>query len=176
MKTLKTWLAAAAMVALTGAAQAALISLGNGTVKDDNTNLIWLQDWNVNGVKSLAAQTNWAETTLDGFAGSSDWRLPSLDEYIALFSAYGDLAQLTAFTNVANRSFYWSSTEDPQDQTSGGIFETRGITGWTPKSERMFAVAVRPGDVAAPVPEPQTLALALLALGATVVTRRRRPA
>ena len=37
-----------------------------------------------------------------------------------------------------------------------------------------YAVAVRPGDVAAAVPEPQTLALALLALGATVVARRRR--
>jgi hypothetical protein len=35
---------------------------------------------------------------------------------------------------------------------------------------------VRPGDVAADVPEPQTLALTLLALGAAVVTRRRRPA
>ena len=38
-----------AMVALTGAAQAALVSLGDGTVKDTNTNLIWLQDWTVNG-------------------------------------------------------------------------------------------------------------------------------
>ena len=35
-----------------------------------------------------------------------------------------------------------------------------------------YAVAVRPGDVAASVPKPQTLAL--LALGATVVARRRR--
>jgi hypothetical protein len=39
----------------------------------------------------------------------------------------------------------------------------------------LYAVAVRLGDVAAPVPEPQTLALVLLALGATVVARRRRP-
>ena len=50
MKTLKTIAAAAAMVALTGTAQASLVSLGDGTVKDTNTNLIWLQNWNVNGL------------------------------------------------------------------------------------------------------------------------------
>jgi hypothetical protein len=38
----------------------------------------------------------------------------------------------------------------------------------------LYAVAVRPGDVTASVPEPQTLALVLLALGATVAARRRR--
>jgi hypothetical protein len=35
----------------------------------------------------------------------------------------------------------------------------------------LYALAVRPGDVVADVPEPQTLAL--LALGAMAVTRRR---
>ena len=50
VKALKTWVAAAAIVALSGAAQAALVSLGDGTVKDTNTNLIWLQDWNLNGL------------------------------------------------------------------------------------------------------------------------------
>ncbi len=43
------------------------------------------------------------------------------------------------------------------------------------KNAEFYAVAVRPGDVAAAVSEPQTLALALLALGAAVVARRRRP-
>lgn len=38
----------------------------------------------------------------------------------------------------------------------------------------LYAVAARAGDVSASVAEPQTLALALLALGATVVVRRRR--
>lgn len=42
------------------------------------------------------------------------------------------------------------------------------------KNFGLHAVAVRPGDVAASVPEPQTLALILLALGATVAARRRR--
>ena len=52
------------------------------------------------------------------------------------------------------------------------------VQGFDVKSLALYALAVRPSDVAAPVPEPQTVALvlALLALGATVVARRRRPA
>jgi hypothetical protein len=41
------------------------------------------------------------------------------------------------------------------------------------KYETAYAVAVRPGDVAA-VPEPQTMALIVLGLGTTVLARRRR--
>ncbi len=36
-------------------------------------------------------------------------------------------------------------------------------------------VAVRPGDVAASMPEPRTGALVMMALGAALVARRRRP-
>ena len=43
------------------------------------------------------------------------------------------------------------------------------------ETNRRFAVAVRPADVAAAVPEPQSLALVLLALGAGAVAWRRRP-
>lgn len=49
-----------------------------------------------------------------------------------------------------------------------------GYQGLSDKDFAWDAVAVHPGDVTA-VSEPQTLALALLALGATVVARRRRP-
>ena len=49
MSNFKIWAAAAAMVALTGASQAALVSNPEGTVTDTTTNLIWLQNWNVNG-------------------------------------------------------------------------------------------------------------------------------
>jgi len=172
MKTWKTWAAAAGMLALTGAAQAALVSLGDGTVKDTNTNLIWLQNWNVNGLQNWSAQKAWAETTLDGFAGSTDWRLPEISEYAALFTAYGDLTAVTNFTNVQSAG-YLSGTE-----VAPGV--VRAFQAFTGRQGNFFndswlyAVAVRPGDVTASVPEPQTLALALLALSATVVARRRR--
>lgn len=41
--------------------EAALVSLSNGTVKDTNTDLIWLQDWNVNDFGSWGTQKAWAE-------------------------------------------------------------------------------------------------------------------
>ena len=46
MKTLKTWAAAATMVALSGAAQAALIDRGGGMIYDTTRNITWLADMN----------------------------------------------------------------------------------------------------------------------------------
>jgi len=172
MKTSKTWVAAAAMVALTGTAQAALVSLGDGTVKDTNTNLIWLQDWNDNGAADWFTQQAWAEG-LD-FASSTDWRLPEIGEYGALFTAYGDLTKVAEFTNVQS-ALYWSGTDASTPPgsawlvvgpTNGGV-----LAGF--QNGEFHAVAVRAGDVVA-VSEPQTLALTLMALGAMVAARRRR--
>jgi hypothetical protein len=177
MKFTKSWAAAGAMVALTGAAQAALVLQANGLeVLDTNTNLIWLKNWNLNGLQTWAAQKAWAETTLDGFAGSNDWRLPDIAEYANLFTAYGDLTSNTLpFVNVQPR-VYWSGTELASGISAWGFTADSGGQGFGFKTNQFFAVAVRPGDVTATVPEPQTLALALLALGATLVVRKRRPA
>jgi len=173
---LKSLAAAAAMVALTGAAQAALVLQSNGLeVLDTNTNLIWLQNWNLNGRAVWATQKTWAETALDGFAGSNEWRLPEISEYGALFTAYGDLTQETEFTDV-QRDYYWSGTEVTPGFLAWYFLPVNGFQSGDFQYFQFFAVAVRPGDVAASVPEPQTLALALLALGAMVVARRRRTA
>lgn len=168
---LKAMAAAVAMVALSGTAQAALMSLGDGTVKETNTNLIWLQDWNISGVQNWADQKAWAEGL--AFANSSEWRLPTIAEYLQLFGLYGDLTMVNEFTDVQG-SDYWSGSG------SGLLFRDnfRPDTGTTfdPTQDKLaFAVAVRLGDATAAVPEPQTLALGLLALGATLVARRRRP-
>jgi hypothetical protein len=171
MKFTKSWAAAAAMLALTGAAQAALVSLGDGTVKDTNTNLIWLQDWDRNGAANWGSQKAWAEG-LD-FAGSTQWELPELGEYVALFTAYGNLTRLAAFTNV-QPGFYWSGTVLVPGSFAGLFIPASGLRFDGDLPSPFSAVAVRRGDVTASVPEPQTLALALLALGATVVARSRR--
>ena len=175
MSNLKIWAAAAAMVALTGASQAALVSNPDGTVTDTNTNtnLIWLQNWNVNGAQNWAAQKNWADNLT--FASSSEWELPEISEYAALFTAYGNLTLVPQFTNVQSDR-YWSGTEFTAGGGAWRFSPDSGGQSVGNQNVRFFAVAVRPGDVAASVPEPQTLALALLALGATVVARRRRPA
>ncbi len=231
MKLTKSWAAAATMVALSGAAQAALIDRGGGMIYDTTRNITWLADMNyaftsgyaaakaggtgsnqilANGRMGWGAAVAWADQLV--FGGFSDWRLPTLNpadasctggfgvgvgydctggELSGLFvtdlgnkagesvlNQVGDtaeqIANLALFSNV--KSFtYWSGTEyapNPNDGvwrfgTAGGNQSFGG------KGNPYFAVAVRSGDVAASVPEPQTLALALLALGATLVVRKR---
>jgi hypothetical protein len=51
-----------------------------------------------------------------------------------------------------------------------------GIDFTVPASTLLSAIAVRSGDVASPVPEPQTLVLSLLGLGAVGLARRRQQA
>ena len=91
------------------------------------------------------------------------------------FTAYGNLTSVTAFTNVQS-GLYWSGTEILAGSLSWFFGPDLGFQLGGSHGFALYAVAVRPGDVTASVPEPQTLALALLALGATVVARRRRPA
>lgn len=100
--------------------------------------------------------------------------LPSSTDYATLFGEVGNLALQTVFTNV-QPDLYWSGTELTPGSLAWFFHTGRGFQLDGDEDLQLFAVAVRPGDVAAPVPEPQTLALALLALGATVVARRRRP-
>lgn len=229
MKTLKTWAAAAAMVALSGAAQAALIDRGGGLIYDTTRNITWLADMNyahtsghtgagveATGAMTWDAATAWADNLVYG--GYSDWRLPTVNtadttcsdsmiisgfptqywgyhctgsELSGLFvSDFGNkpresvlnqvgdtevqIANLALFRNVQSY-FYWASTVFVANPEGAWFFGSReGFQLNTFKTTPFFAVAVRPGDVATSVPEPQTLALALLALGATVVVHRRR--
>jgi hypothetical protein len=87
------------------------------------------------------------------------------------------IANLALFSNVQSSS-YWSGTQSAPDPDVVWAFRTQqGFQGLRDINDQFnmgFAVAVRRGDVTASVPEPQTLALVLLALGATVVVRRRR--
>ncbi|MGA8032698.1 MAG: PEP-CTERM sorting domain-containing protein [Casimicrobiaceae bacterium] len=71
---------------------------------------------------------------------------------------------------------YWSGTEFAPSTGYAWYFDTNdGTQGFGGKVYTLYAVAVRPGDVAARVPEPQTFGLALAALAALWVVRRRRP-
>jgi MYXO-CTERM domain-containing protein len=218
MRTLKTWVAAASMVALSGAAQAALVDRGGGMIYDTTRNITWLANMNVNGLMNWGTATAWADNLVYG--GFSDWRLPTLNpadttcsnnfnpgggfpnQYFGTGCTGGELSGLfvTDLGNKANESVlnqvgdtveqianlalfsdvqsfgYWSGTEYAPVPIVAWYFDaTSGSQSSVVKNVALYAVAVRPGDVAASVPEPQTLALALLALGATVVTRRRRP-
>ena len=66
MKTLKTWATAFAMVAVSGAAQAALVDRGGGMIYDTTRNITWLTDMNVNGRMTWYAATAWADNLVYG--------------------------------------------------------------------------------------------------------------
>lgn len=85
------------------------------------------------------------------------------------------IANLALFSNVQSY-YYWSGAEyAPNPNDAWHFYPSVGYQDFYDKPSALYAVAVRPGDVAASVSEPQTLALALMALGATVMARRRRP-
>lgn len=95
---MKTLMTAAAMVALTGAAQAALINVGGGMIYDTTRDITWLADMNyaftsgyaaanvggtgsnlifADGRMGWNAANTWANNLVYG--GFSDWRLPTLN-------------------------------------------------------------------------------------------------
>jgi hypothetical protein len=86
------------------------------------------------------------------------------------------IANLALFSNVWTAGG-WSGTEYAPDPNQAWRFRAGiGLQDFQVKSYVLSAVAVRHSDVATAVPEPQTLALVMLALGAAGVARRRRPA
>jgi len=216
MKHLRAWAAAAAILGVSGAAQAGLVARGGGMVYDSTLNITWLADMNYaktsgydsDGRMDWDAAKQWAGNLVYG--GYTDWRLPTLNpsdttcsnpglgfnctggELSHLFvtdlgnkanesvlKQDGDtpeqIGNLALFTNVLAQ-VYWSGTEYEPNSAFAYTFDGFGaIQNFLGVQGEFFAVAVRFGDVAAAVPEPQTLALAPLALGAAMVARGRRP-
>jgi Protein of unknown function (DUF1566) len=91
----------------------------NGTVRDNLTGLIWLQDANCFDVRSwaqaLTTATNLASPSCDLSDGSvaGDWRLPNVKELFSLIDVGHFDPALPAghpFLNVVLSTAYWSST------------------------------------------------------------------
>lgn len=208
MQTLKTWLAATVMFALTGAAYAAPVfqgRLANGSASSTCTvsgatkcamfysttlDITILNDWNIGrGFWSATAAAGSAQALVES-AGAAQtdftgWLLPTGDgsvydgarnQYRSIWNDVGNSrARLQAQFDGVTDFYFWSSTEYAANQDKAWylLAQAPGQLQFD-KGIELGAVAVRPGDVATSVPEPQTLALALVALAATVVTRSRR--
>ena len=153
---------------------------------DTDLNITWLRNANVNGLMTWAAANTWAAGLSIGVY--SGWRLPTSDtcsEFNCTASETGHLI----YTELGNSAFwlsnpggfqnlrsdnYWTSTEQAANSTNAWYFlvgDNRQNA--VDKSATMYAMAVRPGDVA-PVPEPEIYATLLAGLGLVGVMSRRR--
>ncbi len=94
--------------------------------------------------------------------------------YTELGNTAGSFTNDGDFLNMQS-SAYWSGTEYAPNPSNAWYFSTfNGFQSADGKNGQFYAMAVRPGDVlAAQVPEPESLLLALTALGALALVRRR---
>ena len=110
-----------------GAGGNRFVDLGNGTVRDTSTGLIWLKNTNCFGTKAWQDAMDTAASLADGQCGltdgsvAGDWRLPTGEEWGALLdtnyhspalsnaAGTGQWSEGDAFINVQS-SYYWSST------------------------------------------------------------------
>jgi hypothetical protein len=97
---------------------------------------------------------------------------------------YGDVAGHGAqpgwgLSNTGNfqnmmADYYWSSVEyAPDTRNAWRFYDYGGHQDYGSKDSGAYAIAVRAGDVLVAVPEPQSLALVLTAIGAAGLARRR---
>jgi len=171
MKILNTWATALALVVSAGWAQATLTDLGDGTVLDTDTNVVWLKDWSLVGIHSYVAMVN----TIDALvaAGHDNWVMPTMADYGQLRAdAGGSFAGVAASFTVTSNLNWGNPTGFPS------IFELGSGISYRNREIDNYGAGARLDQlyVASSVPEPQSLALVLLALGAAAVAARRRRA
>jgi len=158
---------------------------------DTTLDITILNNWNIGiGTWSASAAPGSAQAVAAaaGFAASglSGWVLPTGDlvlssvggaqnQYLSIWNSVG--GTFSGLTNQFDgvRDYYWSSSEaNPPSGNGFYLYTATGFQGPSFPINAAYAVAVRPGDVAAPIPEPQTYAMMLLGMTVLMVAVRRR--
>ncbi len=128
---------------------------GNGTVKDNLTGLIWLQNANVFGPKAWVqaltdcATLNSGEGGLSDGSAEGDWRLPNAKELYSLIDpgcAGSALPSGHPFTGVSN-NVYWSSSTYAVDAAKAWIvYSYFGFVNVSSKTTTYYVWPVRGGQ------------------------------
>jgi len=142
MRKIKTWAAAAAMLALSGAAQSALINRGGGMIYDTTANITWLADMNyavtsgyaasgvapgsmgeiyTDGRMGWAAAKSWADNLVYG--GFSDWRLPNAKELGSLVEIACTYPAINDVRFPGSLGAVWTSSNLVVDLSQAGVVD-----------------------------------------------------
>jgi hypothetical protein len=177
----------------TGAASGGCTALGPGKCTyfyDTTLNITILNNWNLGtgswsaiaapgSTQALAAS---AGLTTSGLSG---WVLPTGDggaaagaqnQYLSIWNSVGgSFAGLSGQFDGVQVGDYWSATVFAPNP-SGAWFVHAAFGGQSVGNQNspLFAVAVRPGDVAAMVPEPEGYAMGLVGFGTLLAAARWR--
>jgi hypothetical protein len=191
-KSMEIFAAVAAMLSLTGAAQAFegrnaagaidTTCTASGTGKcamffDARQGITILNNWNIGaGIWDAAAGAGSAQALAAsaglGVSGLTGWVLPSVDEIRSIWND-SEFGHIQYYFDGYSPNAYWTSTPDGPGQAN--FFGTyNGLNYGVPTSGVLYTVAVRSGDIAAAVPEPQTYAMLALGLAGVLVAVRRR--
>jgi PEP-CTERM motif len=157
---------------------------------DTTLNITILNNWNIgSGSWSASAAPGSAQAlaasaglTASGLAG---WVLPTgdggaaagaLNQYKSIWTGVGSsFAGLSGQFDGVQTGNYWSGTVFAPNPSNAWSFNTiSGNQNLDNQGFPLFAVAVRPGDVAAAIPEPQTYALMLMGVGVVLLAQRKR--
>ncbi len=158
-----------ALFAITTEAKAGLIKRTNNLIYDDVANVTWVADMKYSKTIGDDSDGKMAWTEANDWAGgldtlgSSDWRLPTLEEGLSFKSSYADHSDW--FAHVSKWSGIWTATEVSTNDNRAYRFQLSGSMGNSLKTSQQYVWTVIDGDVpAALVPEPTSLALFSLAL------------
>ncbi|MDZ7744280.1 MAG: DUF1566 domain-containing protein [Candidatus Saccharibacteria bacterium] len=125
---------------------------GDGTVTDNITDLIWLQDANCNGGRTWSTAVSDANNLANGSCGltdgssAGDWRLPNVRELYSVldFGHYNpSIVSGHPFTNLQTDSYWTSTTRAPNTSDAWRTSITSGGVGARDKSLGAFVWPVR---------------------------------